>query len=456
MILQINKPVTIIIFVILLFTIIVLSRALLLRNKRIKKIITNYTDKTFEHKENLFKLIKIDTPTFIEGKSYNEFKKEIEKQFPLIHTFFVKEKIGGNSIYTYKTNIENAPTILFSSYIDYNGNHQNAYIKDDLICGNGTFDSKSLLYVTFRAVEDLLREKEKLDVNLTLVVTNDDEANKDGLKKIISLFLKKGVFFNLVIEEGSGIIDPELYNLRSNYALIGLGVSGQIKLRFESKKKESLVSFISEINKPHFFKMRIDNKSIKVLGNVSKDMVFRDRFFLNNAWLFRLKTRKIIETKYHEIDKMLKTTVNIKDIEENDGLYFTDMEFELSTHDKPADILLQVDDLMEKLQIDYKILDVKEGSRITKTYNYGYKLVKDAINKVFNEVYIAPVIVNKISEKRYFDKVSDCVIRFSPLYYDLNAYNSSTTDRSYIDSKSLENGIEFYKYILENYKIKAG
>ena len=99
--------------------------------------------------------------------------------------------------------LENAPNLLFATHIDYTGEERKAYIDEDFIYGNGTFDSKSLLYVIFEAVERVLDKDGMLDVDLTLVVTNDDEANKEGLLKIIDLFLRRGKFFNLVIEEGS-------------------------------------------------------------------------------------------------------------------------------------------------------------------------------------------------------------------------------------------------------------
>lgn len=434
-----------------LFFIWVFIRTILFRNRKTKKLKITATDKMKYHQKRLFELIEIDTPSFISGDGYSKFKQKIEEQFPLLHSILQKEKVDGNAIYSYKSSKIDSPSILFATHIDYNGEHLDAYKEDNLIYGNGTFDSKSLLYTIFEAIELTLKEKGKLDLNFTLVITNDDEAKKDGLTKIINLFLKRGAFFNLVIEEGSGIIDSQVYGLRSTYALIGLGVSGKLQLRFESSNLDKLNKFIFEIKKPKFFKMKIDNKSIKVLGSIAKDMKFMDRLFLNNLFIFRRKSKKIIEEKYDEIEKMLKTNVNVQNIENVDNKYCVEVAFELSTHEKPADILIHLDDLMEKYDIDYKITNITEPSKITKTYNYGYNVVKKAISNVFKETYIAPVIVTKISEKRYFDKVSDCVIRFSPLYYDFNAFNSAKNNQPYIDCSSLELGIEFFKYVLNNY-----
>lgn len=442
------------IFLIAFFILLVLSRALFLKNWKTKKINIVETENVDLHKQRLFELIQIDTPSFTDGEGYRQFKEKIEEQFPLIHKFFKKEKLDGNAIYTYDSPVENAPNLLFATHIDYTGEERKAYIDEDFIYGNGTFDSKSLLYVIFEAVERVLDKDGMLDVDLTLVVTNDDEANKEGLLKIIDLFLRRGKFFNLVIEEGSGIIDPEVYGMKSNYALVGLGVSGQTILRFESSNKTNLARFVTEVTNPRFFKMKIDNKSIRVLGSIAKDLNFKDRFFLNNIFLFKRKARNIIENKYDEIEKMLKTNVSATPIVNENGKYYVDMTFELSTHEKAADILVHLDDVMEKHKIDYKILSVTDNSRITRTYTYGYKLIKNAINHTFKNLYIAPVIVTKIAEKRYFDKVSDCVIRFSPLYYNYDAFNAAKENKSYIDAKVLNYGVEFFQYILKNYNQK--
>lgn len=439
------------IVIILFFTILVIVRGLILKNKEIKRINIYNNENVEYYKSRLFELIKIDTPSFTDGEGYYLFRSKIEEQFPLIHQYFQKEKIDGNAIYTYKSSKEYAPSILFATHIDYFGKEVNAYIQDDYIYGNGTFDSKSLLYVIFEAVEGLLKQNQKLDVNLTLVITNDDEANKDGLNKIIDLFLKRGKFFNLVVEEGSGIIDPEVYGINSNYALIGLGVSGQVIMRFKSSSKQNLEKFVSEVTKPNFFKIKIDNKSIKVLSSISKDLKFKDRVILNNLYIFKRKAKRIIEERYQEIEKMLKTNVKAQKIFSENNNYCADLVFELSTHEKAADILVHLDNLMEKNNIDYQIISIKDNSNITKTYTYGYKIIKNAIIDTFKDLYIAPVIVTKISEKRYFDKVSDCVIRFSPLYYNYEAFSVAHTENAYIDAKVLDYGVQFFRYILENY-----
>lgn len=439
---------------IIFFWLWIFLRAILLRNKRTKRIQIDKSNINEYHKNRLFELIEIDTPSFIAGETYEKFKEKTIQLFPLVYRYFQKEKVDGNTIFTYTPDSQGAPNLLFATHIDYKGEHQKAYIDGNRIYGNGTFDSKSLMYVILEAVESILREEGKLDVNLTIVITNDDEANKEGLKQIIYMFLRRGKFFNLVVEEGSGIIDPEVYGIKSNYALIGLGVSGQISLKFESKNKDDLEKFVEEIKKSNFFKIKIDKKSINIVRNIAKDLKFRERFFLNNLWLFRKKSSRIIKGKYQEIEKILKTNANIGGIETQDDSSAVEINFELSTHDSSADILIQLGDLMEKYNIDYKILEIKDASKTTKTYTYGYKIVKNAINHVFKNLYIAPIIVTNISEKRYFDQVSDCVIRFSPLYYDYESFFAASTTENYIESSSIEYGIEFYKYILNNYNKK--
>lgn len=73
---------------------------------------------------------------------------------------------------------------------------------------------------------------------------------------------------------------------------------------------------------------------------------------------------------------------------------------------------------------------------------------EDAVRNTFSNLYIAPIIITKISEKRHFDKVSDCVIRFSSLYYDSDAYQDARKGVEHVSIDTLDSGIHFFEYIL--------
>jgi len=436
----------------------ILIRALFIKNKTIKTLkFDDYEIKKDDiYKNKLIELIEIKTTSFNDEQGYHQFREKLKILFPNIHLFFSKTKIDGNAIFTYKEHIKDAPNILFATHIDYKYMDQEIKVYDNEVYGNGAFDAKSLLFVMFEAVEELLREEQKLNVNLTMVMTTDDETTKDGVNDIVNQFLKKGNFFDLVIEEGSGIVDQQFFGLRSHYALIGLGVTGEAKIRFKISKGEnsynSLVEFLNHIKYNNLYKSKIDRMAVMSLKEIAKDMNFRYRLFLNNLFIFKKVAKKIIDKKFDKISKMMKTEIIYGDIQETSKEYYIDLTFELSTHDTIADVVLTLAKYMDNYNIEYDILSNKEASKVTRKDNEGYSIVKNAINNVYKDLYIAPIIITKISEKRYFDKVSDCVIRFSPLYYPLQSYKDAFNGNEHVPIQSLNYGVKFFEEILKNYK----
>lgn len=330
--------------------------------------------------------------------------------------------------------------------------NETAYLTSQELYGNGTFDSKAYLYTVFKATEEILAKNKKLNVNLVLVVTVDDETTKAGNEKIVSCFLKKGRFFNLVLEEGTGIIDPNSFGLKSNHALVGIGVTGEMTVRYQvAKEKEitQLQNFMNDLLTKNIFKSEIDKNTGKVLRTFAKDMKFKQRMMFSNPHLFKPFIKKYIDSDTVQIGKLLKTHVTFSDIQENEKYYYTNATFNLASHDTPAEVIRTVLDYLQKYDLEYRVEKITEPSKITLTSSKGYRIVKKAILDVFKNIYIAPYIVTKYSERRYFTKVSDCVIRFSPLYYEHQAIKDAYNGNQHIKKKSLSYAVDFFKKIID-------
>jgi acetylornithine deacetylase/succinyl-diaminopimelate desuccinylase-like protein len=82
----------------------------------------------------------------------------------------------------------------------------------------------------------------------------------------------------------------------------------------------------------------------------------------------------------------------------------------------------------------------------------GYQIVKKAIETTFKDLYVAPYIITTISDQRYLTRVSDCVIRFSPLYYPYQSIMDAENGNEHIMKKSLTYGIDLYKEIIKKFE----
>lgn len=208
-------------------------------------------------------------------------------------------------------------------------------------------------------------------------MTTDDETTKEGGTLIVSKFLKKGKFFDLVIKEGSGIIAPSVLGIRNYFALTGIGVTGEAIIRFKTANsadgKQRLSRFISEVEAGNRYSSKIDAKTKTSIRTISKDLRFSHRFFLSDMFIFSGISRYLIDRQYPEISRLLKTTVISGEYHETDSEVSRDITFELAVHDSTADILFEVTGLMKKYAIEYNILSNKEASKVTDTKQNGYR-----------------------------------------------------------------------------------
>ncbi|MFA6627158.1 MAG: M20/M25/M40 family metallo-hydrolase [Bacilli bacterium] len=461
MLLTVTEYIVFVILVLVVITILVglgcLIRATFMRNKnvRVLRFPQTLTVENEKHAQDLLELLSIKTTSYEDDEAYHTFREKMKTMFPLIHQYMKREKINNNIIFTFKTATQ-SKKILFVTHMDTSFGTEEKYADNHEVYGPGAFDSKALLYATLRAAEEILADHLTLKTSITIIVTVDDETTKKGNEAIVNQFLKQGQFFNLVIEEGIGIIDPTFLELKSHFALLGVGVTGEVGIRYKVKKtqksREKLESFIEDLQNANVFKSQVDHNARRVLSHFAKDMPFHNRFLFSNIWMFRGIVKSIINADQTEFSKLLKTTFTISTLRENDQQYYCDVTFQLATHDTISEVVTALNQFVKRYDVDYEIINIKQASKQTSEKMRGYQIVKEAVENIYQELYVAPYIITKISDERYLNRVSDCVIRFSPLYYPYQAIIDAENGNEHVMKKSITYGINVYKKIIKSYE----
>ncbi len=448
--------------IILLFVILIvisIIKTLFIKNKktRILNIEKVNNDRSDFYSQRLLELIQIKTTSYEEGEVYHIFREKIKEQFPLIHKNFIKEKIGPNAIFTYNGN-NSTNKLLIVTHIDTLKKDSVAKIENDEIYGPGTFDSKALLFTVMQAIEELLQEKKDINFNLTFMITVDDTTTKSGNEKVVDKFLRQGTFFKLVLEEGIGIIEPTYLNMKSHYALLGIGVTGEVKIRYKinkSRSKNELINFVEDIRVNKIFKSEIDKNSFRVLSEFSKDMPFLKRLLFGNIWLYKYFVKRIVNNNVEfRLAKLLRTYIIYNPVFEDEDSYYVDFTFELASHDTTAEIIGLMNPYVIKHNVNFEIKSLKDPSKVTDIKQLGYKIVEDTVKKTYDSVYSSPYIITKISEQRNLSRVSDCVVRFSPLYYSKKALLDAEVGEDHVMKKSITLGVDFYKNLIQDFNMK--
>ena len=215
----------------------------------------------------------------------------------------------------------------------------------------------------------------------------------------------------------------------------------------KTKDKKILEKFALETK--DIFKTEIDQYNKRVLKAFGKDMDFMNRLIYLNPYIFKRHIKNELENNAFEIGKLLKTHVNFEEIIETGNKYILKAKYNLASHDIPAEIIRILIPYLNKYKIDYRVEKIIDPSKFALTTSRGYRIVKKAIIDVFKNVYIVPYIVTKITNRHYFSKVSDCVIRFSPLYYTHKAIKDAYNGNEHIMKRSLSYGVDFFKKIID-------
>lgn len=432
------------------------------RNDTIKRFVPAEADEETCNilQRELFELIQINTHVFENEDNFHTFREKLKELFPLVHEHFKREKIQGNVILSYKTPQVISENVLFVTHIDYDNFQNYAKIEQDEVYGNGAFDSKALLYIMLKAVEEKLSANIDLGMNLTIVITMDDTSTKEGSSLIVNKFLREGKFFRLVLEEGTGIVDPEYLGLNSSFALIGIGVTGEVKMRFFTQNTQNgldrLERFLYDMKFDKVFKTSIDKPTLKMLRAMAKDMPFRERFMILNPWIFKSKIKRMLDGDMMKFAKILKTSIHFGEIQTQENQHSVDLTFSLANHDTPSELLTLIFPYIDRYKIEYKVQHIKSGTKITDTDIEGYKKVEKTIHNVFENVYTSPFIITRITEKRFFDQVSDCVIHFSPLYYSIQSLRDAfLNQKEHVSKQSLYHGVNFFKELMNQYTGKG-
>ncbi len=319
------------------------------------------------------------------------------------------------------------------------------------VLGENTYNSKSQLYCILDALENIILSDNNLGVNIYIDVYPKDKTNDEAIK-----YLKKQKLeFELVLGEGGEILDTISTGFRSFYAFLGVGINEKIVIRFKTKKIskgfERLEDFIEELNNQSLFEMKIDKEAVPIITNLSKDMLYGNRFILNNiSWLPRLGKR-IVEEELLECNKAWKTRYVIGDIFNDDEYYYVDIKFYLSSTDSEESIINLFKKMIIKYSLEYSIISKDEKSRDINGNHHIYNIVKNTVENVFQELYTTPYIINEEVHDRKSKEIGKCVIRFAPLYYSRDALIGQTKGTEWVSLSSIDKCISFYEELFINF-----
>ena len=347
-------------------------------------------------------------------------------------------------------------------------------VKDDFIWGRGTLDDKSSLISILESVEYLISTGFKPNRDIYISIGHDEENSGINGNAVIAESLKsEGVYFDMVLDEGSIISNGIVKGVDKPLAIIGIAEKGYLTLELISNlnsghssmpgNETTIGKLSSAINKLEKFQMspRITKPLKHFFSYIGPELSLKDQFILSNTTLL---SSSII----HELIKepatasMLRTTTAPTMI--SSGLKSNVLpseakaviNFRILQGDNIDRVKEHVKSIINDSDIKINVLDPESYSNPSSVSNINspsFNIIHKTIKELYQDVLVAPGLVVATTDSRYYESISKNIYRFMPITLKseelsmIHGYNEKISIPTYL------NMIQFYIQLIKNFHV---
>jgi len=413
---------------------------------------------------------------------FDKLHAHLQASFPRLHAALKRENVNGRALlYTWRGSDANASPVMWMAHQDVvpiaPGTAKNweqqpfaGVVRDGYIWGRGSWDDKGNLYAQMEAIEMLLAAGFQPRRTVYLAYGADEEVGgKRGAAKIAELLKSRGVKLDYVLDEGLMIVHGMVPGLQPGAAMVGVAEKGyaSYKLQLETAPGHSSMppqdTAIGMMSKA-LVALEANPMPVRMAGlpqqsfeMMAPEMTGMNRVALSNFWLFKPMLERML-AKSPSTNALIRTTTALTivnaGVKDNvlPGTASATVNFRLL----PGDTLAGVEQHMRQVIGNDKIRIAPDGdfnteaSRVARQDGAAFAAVNRTIRQVFPDVVVAPGLMIGATDSRYFDGMSDSVLKFGPVRAqpeDLPRFHG-TNERMSV--KGYADMIRFYHQLLKN------
>ena len=401
------------------------------------------------------------------------FHRLLAELFPLVHEKLEKTEIDGNLLFYWKGKSSERPVVLMShqDVVPAEGEwlHEpfSGDIEDGKLWGRGSADTKCSLMAFFQAAEELLREGYVPEQDVYLSSSCTEEIGGDGCPKLVAEMERRGVKPFLVCDEGGAIVQEPIGGVKNYYAMIGVLEKGRGGLRLTARSngghasyppKNSpiarLAKFVARVEKKDPMKVEFEPEVRAMFRTLAPYGPFYLRLLFGNLWLFEPLLKKLLPRISPQAGALLKTTIAFTMQSGSDALNVLPQSASLSMdlryipHQAMAESNAVIRDLAKQYDLETEVLHAYDACEPVSIGSDAYALVEKVIGQVFPELPPCPYVMTGGTDARFYQKICDACIRFSPVVYGPAQMKGMHGLNENIDLCSLPGAVDFYKTLI--------
>ena len=271
-----------------------------------------------------------------------------------------------------------------------------------------------------------------------------------------------------MLDEGQAIIQDLIPGIEQKTALIGIAEKGYLTLELSlamvgghssTPAKETAIDVLSTAIsqlKSNPLPASINPVLARFMDKLGPEMGFAAKMAFGNRWLFKsYLLNEYAKTKSGNANIRTTTSPTIFEAGIKENVIPTTaraiVNFRIIPGETIEDVLNHVTKTVSDKRIQVEI--VGQGfnpSPVSPTNNTEYVLLERSIKEVFPSILSAPSLVIGATDARHFSEVSPNVYRFSPFHIHSKNLTCFHGIDERIGKSEFENGIRFYRRIIEN------
>ena len=432
--------------------------------------------RTEKYAQELSKLIQIETISetgLTDGEKFEHFRSVLKETFPNIFGACEYEEFLGGFLMRWKGRGIEKPIMLMNHHdvVTADGSWQYApfsgAIAEGKLWGRGTLDTKGGLWAMLRAADELAAEGYVPPRDIYFESASTEETDGIGAQTIAKELAKRKIRFETIIDEGGMMMYDPIGGADGTFAMIGMGEKGCADIKFVARSKGGHAStpgkntplvrlgkFMARTERAHIFKVKIPDTIAEMFRRIAPAMGGALGFVCGHPVLFGPLIKAVVPKFSATAGAMMSTTVAFTTAGGSDGLNVLPQEafvtgnMRFSHHQGGEASIAAICKLAEKYDIKGEILDPGVSSGITDVNSMAFKRVENAVTDIFPDVVSLPYIMTGASDSRYFDYISDGIVRFVPFLINEQQLESIHGKDENVDLSCLAPAVDFYKHII--------
>lgn len=432
-------------------------------------------ERNAEYAATLKKMVDCKTVWKANGENkpeYDRFYQVVAESFPLLHAKAKRLTFGdGCFFYVIEGTGKNVLLMSHHDVVDGGDGWETdpfcAEERSGTLWGRGTVDTKTPLFSELQAVEELLEEGyDFAGMNLYIGSSHNEEVGGDGMVLARDFFLKQGIRFHVILDEGGAITTGMIPGVSAKSAVVAVHEKSRHLYRCVLQEKRgghgglnsatgspvaSMSAFISHVSQGHIFKEAIAPEVQATFTRHAPYMTFPLNVVFGCFPFFAPIIRKIMG-KIPQAAAMLTTgltfTTMYADSGENPAIKAETAEAYMLLRCVREETLEQelakIRHIGEKYGVEIELVE-RDYCPPSSFEGEPFRILEQVLNENFPDVVVAPFLLTAGTDARRFGALADSILRFSPIDLNAQQFASIHGSNENITIENIGQCVLFYK-----------